>query len=67
MEKLSNGSTPDEKSRLIDQLEDAERKSNDPAEKDRLAQLAACLRSAIVAGFVRRQSDTEEADKYDET
>lgn len=37
MQKLSNGATPEENSRLIDQLEDAERASSDSAEKDRLA------------------------------
>jgi hypothetical protein len=67
MQKRSNGPAPDVGSRMIDRLEVAERESSDPDEKDRLAQIASSLRSAIIAGFVKRPSETNEADESDET
>lgn len=67
MKKPSDGSTPEEKSRLLDQLEDMGRASNDPAEKDRLARIVSGFRNAIVAGFVKRPPKTDEGDKKDES
>jgi hypothetical protein len=67
MQNPSDGSTPKEKSRLIDQLEDAEQQATDTAEKAKMAQLTSQLRSAIVTAFVERPSDTDEAENKDET
>jgi hypothetical protein len=57
--------TPDESADLINQLETAEQESNDPVEKDRLEQLSSQFRTAIVADFVKRPQETDEADSKD--
>jgi hypothetical protein len=67
MKKPLDESTPEGKSRLLDQLEDAERTTNDPASKDQLEQVASDLRSAIVAGFIKRPWEADGSDNEDET